>query len=137
MFRDNRLVDSSPKSNVHCCDVVRRPSIATLNTSELISSWPVGLRDITTRRTGPGSVSRINKDHGNTSYLSFVVHKHPKQSEIPSMQATTLSLSNHNSVSNALKIFKCNRPQSVFGLRNYAWRVIKETFSSPFQERMR
>jgi len=45
MFRDNRLVDSSPKSNVHCCDVVRRPSIATLNTSELISSLKHSIED--------------------------------------------------------------------------------------------
>jgi hypothetical protein len=34
------------------------------------------------------------------------------------MQAATLRHSNRNSVSNALKIFKGDRSQSVFGFRN-------------------
>jgi len=42
----------------------------------------------------------------------------PKSNVDCCMQAATLSLSNRNSVSNALKIFKCNRSQSVFGFRN-------------------
>ena len=122
MLRDNRLVDFSPKSNVDCCDVVSRPSEAAGLTSKFISGRLVSLRYIPTRGAGSGSVSRVNKDHRNTGNLGFVVHEHSEQSKIPGMQAATLSLSNRNSVSNALKIFKCNRPQSVFGLRNYAFR---------------
>ncbi len=118
MLRDNRLVDFSPKSNVDCCDVVSRPSEAAGLTSKFISGRSVSLRYIPTRGAGSGSVSRVNKDHRNTGNLGFVVYEHSEQSKIPGMQAATLSLSNRNSVSNALKIFKCNRPQSVFGLRN-------------------
>lgn len=102
MLRDNRLVDFSPKSNVHCCDVVSRPSEAAGLTSKFISSRSVSLRYMPTRGAGSGSVSRVNKDHRNTGNLGFVVYEHSEQSKIPGMQAATLSLSNRNSVSNAL-----------------------------------
>jgi len=117
--RYNRPVDCGPKSDINRSDVVSRPSEAAGLTSKFISSRSVSLRYMPTRWAGPGSVSRVNKDHRNTGNLGFVVYKHSEQSKIPGMQAATLSLSNRNSVSNALKIFKCNRPQSVFGLRNY------------------
>ncbi len=117
--RYNRLVDFSPKSDVHRGNVICRPSEATGLTSELISSWPVGFRNMPARGTCPGSVPGVNKDQRNTRNLSFVFNKRPKQPEIPSMQATTLSLHNRDSGSDALKIFKGNGSQSVFGFRNY------------------
>jgi hypothetical protein len=116
--RYNRPVDFGPKSDIHRCNVVSSTSIAARLTSEIISCRPVSLRGISTRRACSGCISRIYKGQRDVSNLSFVVRKHPEQSEIPSMQVTTLSLYNRNSVSNALKIFKRNRSQSVFGLRN-------------------
>src|SRR5512137_2012466 len=117
--RYNRLVDSSPKCNVHRSDVVSRPSEAAKLALKGISGWSIGFGNMAAIRASTRRVSRINKNQRNTSNLRFVLNEHPKQSEIPSMQATTLSLSNRVSVSNALKIFKSDRLQSVFGFRNY------------------
>jgi hypothetical protein len=117
--RYNRLVDSSPKCTVHRSDVVSRPSEAARLALKGISGWSIGFGNMAARRASTRRVSRINKNQRNTSNLRFVLNEHPKQSEIPSMQATTLSPSNRGSVSNALKIFKSDRPQSVFGFRNY------------------
>ena len=116
--RYNRLVDSSPKRDIHRCDVVSSTSIAASLTSEIVSGRSIGLSHIAARWTSSRSIPRINKDQRNTRDLCLVVHKHSKQSKIPSMQAATLRHSNRNSVSNALKIFKGDRSQSVFGFRN-------------------
>jgi hypothetical protein len=117
--RYNRQVDCCPESNIHCCNVVSRTSVSALSTSKFVSSRSISLRDITARWTCLRSVSRIDKDHRNASDLGLVIHEHSKQPEIPSMQAATLRLSNRNSISNALKIFKSNRSKSVFGFCNY------------------
>ena len=116
--RYSRQVDGCPKSDIHRCNVVSGTSIATRLTSEIVSGRPIGLSDMSTRRTSPGSVPRIYKDHRNSCNLGFVVHKHPEQLKIPSMQDTTLSLPNRDSLPDALEIFQSNGPKSVFGFRN-------------------
>ncbi len=115
--RYNRLVDSSPKRNIHCSDVIRRPSEAARLTSKFVSGWSICFSYMAARWASPRSVPGINKDQRNTCNLGFVLNKHPKQPKIPSVQAT-LSLSNRNSGSDALEIFQSNRSQSVFGFRN-------------------
>jgi len=116
--RNNRLVDFSPESYIHSSYVVSRTSESALSTLEFISCRSIVLRDMSAGWAGSGSVPRVYQDQRDTSDLSFVVHKHPQKSEIPSMQATTLSLPNRDSVSNALKILKGYRSKSVFGFRN-------------------
>ncbi len=119
MHRDNRLSDGSPKSDIRRRNVISRPSEAALSTPKFISGWPISLRDITAIGACSGCVSRINKDHGNTRDLCFVIRKHPKQPKIPGVQATMLSIPNRSSLSNTFEIFKSYRPESVFGFRNY------------------
>ena len=116
--RYNRQVDGCPKSDIHRCNAISGTSIAARLASEIISGRSISLRDMSTRRTSPRSVTRIYKDHRNSCNLGFVVHKHPEQPKIPGMQAATLRPSNRGSLSNTLKIFESNRPKSVFGFRN-------------------
>jgi hypothetical protein len=119
MFRDNGLSDFSPKSDIHRRDVVCRPSEAARLASKLISGWPIGLSYMPARWTCSRSVPGINKNHRNAGDLCLVINELSKQSEIPSMQAATLCLSNRNSGSNILEIFHRYSSQSVFGFRNY------------------
>ena len=116
--RYNRPVDCGPKCDIHCCDVVGWASKPTRLTSKLISGKPISLGDMPARWTCSGCVPRIHKGNKNTCDLGFVVHERSEQSKIPSMQDATLCRSNRGSGSNALKIFKSNRSQSVFGFRN-------------------
>lgn len=116
--RYNRPVDCGPKCDIHCCDVVGRASKPTRLTSKLISGKPISLGDMSARWTCSGCVPRIYKGNKNTCDLGFVVHERSEQSKIPSMKDATLCRSNRGSGSNALKIFKSNRSQSVFGFRN-------------------
>ena len=118
MFRNNRLVDSSPRRDVNRCDVVSGPRKATLHTSKLISRWPVGFRDMSTRMTRSGCVTRIDEDHRHTDDLGFVLDERSELIESPRVQVATLSLANRYPVSNARNIFKCNRSFGVFGFRN-------------------
>jgi hypothetical protein len=119
MRRDSRSADSSPKRDIHRSDVVCMPSEAARLTFEFKSRWPVLFRYMAARRTSPRSISGINQNQWHTSYLGFVLNKGPEHPEIPGMQVATLRLSHRISGSDALKIFKRNRSQSVFGLRNY------------------
>ena len=118
MSRYNRLVDNSPKRDIHRSDVVRMPSEAARLTSKLVSRWSVRLGDVSTRGAGPGRVSRIDENNRNSSDQSFVLGKTSELIESPRMQAATLSLSNRYPGPDALKIFKSNRSFGVFGFRN-------------------
>jgi len=123
MFQDNRLIDSSPRRDVNRCNVVNGPREATPPTSKLISRWPVGFRDMSTRRTRSGCVTRIDEDHRHTGNFGFVLDERSELMESPSMRVATLSLANRRPFSNARKIFKCNRSLGVFGFRKPAsWR---------------
>ena len=117
--RYNRLVDSSPRCDIYRSDVVGRPSEAARLTSELVSRWSVGLRDVAARGAGPGRVSRIDEDDRDARFKCLVLDELPELVETPGMQAATLSFSNRYPGPDALKIFKSDRSTGVFGFRNY------------------
>jgi hypothetical protein len=118
MFRDNRLVDSSPKRDIDRCDVVGRTSESARLTSKPISRRPVSLRDMPARRTRSGSVTRIDEYHRYSDDLGFVFDEGSEKVEVPSMQVATLSLVNRYPRSYALEIFEGDRSLGVFGFRN-------------------
>ena len=118
MSRYNRLVDNSPKRDIHRSDVVCVTSEAARLTSKFVSRWSVRLRDVSTRWAGPGRVSRIDEDDRDAHLKCFVLDKGSKLVETPRMQIATLCLSNRYPGSDALKIFKSNRSFGVFGFRN-------------------
>jgi hypothetical protein len=118
MFRDNRLIDVSPRCNIDRCDVISRTSVSARLTSELVSCWPVGLRYMPTIRTSSRGVAGINQYQRHTSNLGFVLDEGSETIEVPSMQVATLSLANRCPGSNAIEIFKCNRSPGVFGFSN-------------------
>ena len=67
--RYNRLVDSSPKSDINRCNVVRSTSEAAGLTPKFVSGRPIGFSHVAARGAGLRGVPRIDKDHRNTCDL--------------------------------------------------------------------
>jgi hypothetical protein len=117
--RYNRLVDSSPKCDIYRSDEFGWPSEAAGLTSEVVSRWSVGLRDLAARGADPGGLSRIDEDYRDSRFKCFVLDELPELVETPGMQAATRSFSNRFTGPDALKIFNSDRYTGVFGFRNY------------------
>ena len=78
----------------------------------------VSFIDMTAKRTGPGSVSGVNRNYRNPGHLGFVFDKRPQLREAPGMLSASLGLSNSYPVSDAFQIFQGNSLSGALGLRN-------------------
>ncbi len=87
----NRLIDSSPRSNIDRCYVVSVAREATLNTSESISVRSIPFFVMSTFGTDMRSSSRINKNNRNTSKVSLILYETSQLIERPRMKAASLS----------------------------------------------
>jgi hypothetical protein len=112
--RNNRLVDYSPKCDVHSSNVISMSRKITRLAKKLVSGRPISFGYMAARWAGSGSVSRIYNVHQDPCDRCLVFYEHAKQSKIPSMH----DLVNRNSGSDARQIFEGNRSLSVFGLCN-------------------
>lgn len=72
-------------------------------------AFSISLFAVATSRASTTGVTRINKNHGNTSQTSLVFHKRTKLSESPTAQSVSLLASHREPIANVLEILKYDR----------------------------
>ncbi len=119
--RDVWPVDRGPASNITRRDVVCCARESAAYTEEGSLSFATAFIHTTAYRTGPGGITGVNFDYGDTNSLSLVRDKALKLIKRPAVQCSSLRLSNRHPITNAVKVFQGNRALCVLSLFDNAF----------------
>jgi hypothetical protein len=104
----HRRVDKRPGSNIPSRYFVCRSSEAAFKTNKIISRLPVGLADISATRAFPGRIAGVNKNHGDTNALGFIIDKASQLEKSPVTQSCPLVLPGRYPLTDTAQVFKGN-----------------------------